>query len=438
MIRKILGWTIFILIFAFIGFVIWLFFVRTDAVEKTFSPGQKAEDFFPTDIPGLGANGEINPDPNRTESINRNLIPRLRQLSQVPTAGSVVFEREGNSSRAVIGENGTETIAKEIFNIFRYIERSTGHLYEAREDSLTQTRLSNTTIPRVVEADFTADGQRVMLRTLEEDQETIGTLSAKITAKATTSPSSASMIPDGFALEGPYLIQNIIDADISKSGLTYLVPKNAGGSSLITSSFDDLTKKLVYDSPLSDWLIERVNVTKALFTTKADSRISGFSYLINLQNGSTEKILGDLPGLTALMSPNEKWVIYSVSRNLEFNTYVLNTDTNETKKFGVNTLPEKCTFSPKNEDVVYCGGPSQMPRVSLPESWYQGTVSLDDNLWRGDLSTQQYEQILGNKEEVDQSFDMTKLQISPNEEFVLFVNKKDLTLWSLEATDLSR
>jgi hypothetical protein len=438
MIRKILGWTIFILIFAFLGFVIWLFFIRSDTVETTFSPGQRAEDFFPTDIPGLNPNGEIGPDPSRTESTNRNLIPRLRQLSQVPTAGSAVFEREGNSSRAVIGEDGSETIEKEIFNIFRYIERSTGHLYEAREDSLTQIRLSNTTIPRVVNADFTTDGQRVMLRTLETDQETTGTLSAKITAKATTSPSSSAMIPDGFALEGPYLAQNIIDADLNSNGLTYLVPKNTGGSYLITATFDDLTKKIVYDSPLSNWIIERVNSTKVLFTSKADSRISGFSYLINVQNGVTEKILGDLPGLTTLMSPNEKWLIYSVSRNLELNTYILNTETNETKKFGVNTLPEKCTFSPKNEDVVYCGGPAQMPRVTLPESWYQGTVSLDDNLWRANLSTQQYEQILGDKEEVEQSFDITKIQVSPDEDFVLFVNKKDLTLWSLEATDLSR
>lgn len=73
-----------------------------------------------------------------------------------------------------------------------------------------------------------------------------------------------------------------------------------------------------------------------------------------------------------------------------------------------------------------------MPRVALPESWYQGTVSLNDNLWKINLATQEYNQILGDKEELDQSFDMIKLVTSPKDDFILFVNKRDLTLWSFE------
>lgn len=439
MLRKILGWTIFVLIFVFIGFTIWLFFIRdTTDPGTSFTPTDRPADFFPTDIPGLNQNGEVDPDPNRTELVNRNLIPRLRQLSQVPTAGSVAFERVGNTSRPVISSDGSESTEQNTYTVFRYIERSTGHLYEAREDSLTQTRLSNTTLPRVVDALFSKDGSRALLRMLKEDQETIDTLSAKVTAKATTSASSASLVSDGFALEGPYLSSNIIDAEITSTGLTYLVPQNAGGSALITSTLDDLSKKIILESPLKNWMISRINSASILMTTKADSRTSGFSYLVNAQNGLMDKLLGDLPGLTTLMSPDEKWLIYSISRNNEFNTFVLNTETNETKKFGVNTLPEKCVFSQKNSNIVYCAGPSTMPRVTLPESWYQGTVSLNDNLWKTDLSTQSYDQILGDKEEVDQSFDMIKLEISPNDDFILFVNKKDLTLWSLEATNISR
>ncbi len=439
MIRKILGWTIFVLIFIFIGFVIWLFFIRdTSGSSTSYSPTQRSEDFFPIDMPDLGPNGENDNDPNRADFLNRNLIPRLRQLSQVPVAGSVAFPRTGNTSRQVITADGSESVEKNTLNFFRYIERSTGHLYEAKEDSLTQIRLSNTTIPRVVDAFFTKDGERAMLRILNEDQETVETLSSKIMAKATSSASSASLVADGFALEGPYLSKNIIDTDISSSGLTYIIPKNTGGSSIITASFDDLAKKIIFDSPLKDWIISRVNTKSILMTTKADSRTSGFSYLVNAQNGVSKKLVGDLPGLTSIMSPDEKWLIYSISRNNEFNTFSLNTETDEVKKFGVTTLPEKCVFSQKNSDVVYCAGPSVMPRVTLPESWYQGTVSFDDALWRADLSTQNYDQIMGDKEEVKQSFDMIKLEISPDDNFILFVNKKDLTLWSIEAGNISR
>jgi len=438
MLRKILGWTIFVLVFVFIGFIIWLFFLRDTSTPESFSPTQRAEDFFPTNIPNIGPDGQQTTDQTRTEIINRNLIPRLRQLSQFPTAGAVAFERTGNTSRQVVTEDGSETAARNTTNIFRYIERSTGHLYEAREDSLTQTRLSNTTIPRVVDAFFTKDGQRALLRMLKEDQETIDTLSATIKSKSTTSPSTASMVPDGFALEGPYLATNIIDAKITENGLTYIVPKNAGGSSIITSSFDDLTKRLVFDSPLINWVVSRINQSNILLTTKADSRVAGFSYIVNAQNGSIEKLVGDINGLTTIISPNEKWLIYSLSRNNELDTFVLNTETNETKKFGVTTLPEKCVFSQQNSDIIYCAGPTQMPRVSMPESWYQGTVSLDDNLWKVDLASQKYEELILDREETDQSFDMIKLAVSPKDEFILFINKKDLTLWSLEIKNIVR
>ncbi len=438
MIRKILGWTIFVLIFAFIIFIIWLFFLRGDSNESTYSPTGRPEDFFPANIPNLNQNGEIDPDPNRTGQANRNLIPRIRQLSQVPVAGSVAFSRAGNTSRPVVNPDGSESREQSTYTVFRYVERSTGHLYEAREDSLTQTRLSNTTIPKVVDAFFSRDGNNAILRILKDDQETIDTLSASVVQKSTTSPSGSGIVADGYALEGPYLSQNIIDAKISSAGLTYLIPKNTGGSSLITSNLSDLAKRIVFDSPLKDWVISRINNNSILFTTKADSRVAGFSYLINAQNGSSRKLLGDLPGLTTLLSPNEKWLIYSVSNNNEFSTFVLNTDTNETKRFGVNTLPEKCVFSQQNSDLLFCAGPSQMPRVPMPESWYQGTVSLNDNLWRVDLSTQNYEQIHSDREEVEQSFDMIKLEISSNDEFLLFVNKKDLTLWSIETANIVR
>lgn len=439
MIRKILGITIFVLIFAFIGFVIWLFFLRSDEVQTTFTPTQRPEDFFPTNIPGLSDNGEINPDPNRTSSTNRNLIPRLRQLSQVPTAGSVSFKRTRNTSRPIINQDGSESVSQDSYNVFRYIERSTGHLYEAREDSLTQTRLSNTTIPRVVDALFAPNGQNVLLRILAEDQETIETLSAEVVQKATSSPSGGdAMISDGYALEGPYLSKNIIDSSVHSLGLSYLVPQSTGGSALITSNFDDLAKKVVFESPLRNWLLSRIGSNSILLTTKADSRTTGFSYLINTQTSTSQKILGDITGLTTLMSPDEKWLIYSLSRSNELDTFVLNTETNETKRFGVKTLPEKCVFSQQNSDLLFCAGPSEMPRVPLPESWYQGTVSLNDNLWKIDLSTQNYEQVLGDREEVEQSFDMIKLKVSPDDSFVLFINKKDLTLWSLEVTDIVR
>jgi len=63
---------------------------------------------------------------------------------------------------------------------------------------------------------------------------------------------------------------------------------------------------------------------------------------------------------------------------------------------------------------------------------------LDDNLWKVDLASQKYEELILDREETDQSFDMIKLAVSPKDEFILFINKKDLTLWSLEIKNIVR
>lgn len=438
MAKKILGWLIFVLVAVFIGFVIWLFFFKTEPEQSSFSPGGRVADFFPVDnTNNLGRVGDER-NQNNTSNVGRNFIPRLRQLSSVPTAGSVAFERVKGSSESFVTDTGVEETSDSSLTVFRYIERATGHLYETAENTLTQTRLSNTTIPKVYEAKFAPGGEHVILRLLNEDTEVLDVLSAKVTSKSTTSPDTFRIVADGYSLEGTFLSPNTVSSDITKDGLSYVVPTNNGGSNLIISSFADLAKKLVFESPLKGWIVQRVNNNHLTITPKADSRVEGYSYLINTDSGSSNKVIGGISGLTTLMSSDEKWVIYSLSRGNELDLFSLNIASGEVKNIGLKTLPEKCVFSRNSSNVLFCGAPTQTIRASYPESWYQGLVSFDDNLWMIDLENGEYTQILGDREDVNQSFDITNLVISPKDEFVLFINKKDLTLWSLDVTVIER
>ncbi|MDA8611256.1 hypothetical protein N9L18_00095 [Candidatus Pacebacteria bacterium] len=438
MAKKILGWLIFVLISVFIGFVIWLLFFNKEVEDPNFQPQGRGEDFFPVDNSNNLERAEEDIPENNTEEIGRNFIPRLRQLSTVPTAGGVAFERTRGSSRTFITEDGVEETSSDSVTIFRYIERATGHLYETRENTLTQTRLSNTTIPKVYFAEFAPNGENVLLSLLDEDEETIQTLSATVTSKSTTSPSTFRLVADGYALEGSFLSPNTTSSDIDERGLAYIVPNSSGGSSLITSNYDDLSKNLVFESPLREWIAQRVNSNRVLITTKADSRVNGFSYLVNTGTGANEKIIGDISGLTSLMSEDQKWLIFSLSRENELDLFSLNTETGETKNLGLETLPEKCVFANTDNDIVFCAAPTQAERVPYPETWYQGLTSFKDNLWRINLEEEEFDQLLGDKEELEQSFDMTQLVMSPRDQFMLFINKKDLTLWSLDVTTIER
>lgn len=435
MVKRILGWVIFALVAVFIGFVIWLFFFREEPVTQTYTTPDRGDAFFPIDIQnGIGREGILNPDGTTGQGQGPAVIPRVRQLSQVPVAGSVAFERPTGSSETYISDEGVEESRAFTITTFRYIERATGHLYEARENSLTQTRLSNTTIPKIHHAKFTPNGEHVLLQYVAQDEETVETLSAKITAKSTTSAETFQLVADGYSLEGIYLPQNLVSVDIGATAVSYVLKKSAGGSTVILTDLRDQTKRVMHESPFSEWIVQLANASVATITTTADSHVNGFAYLLTSAGAAPKKLIGETTGLTTLTNPDNSWVLYSLARGNELDTFAYNVKTNQTKRLGIKTLPEKCVFSQQNEHLVFCGATDQPERVPYPETWYQGLSTFNDNLWKINLETESYEAMLIDREEVDQSFDMTKLSLSPRDEFVLFVNKKDLTLWSVDIT----
>lgn len=440
MVRKILGWFIFALIASFIGFIIWLFFLREEPAVPQFETRERAEDFFPVDVTSNINNGNaVDQDGRSGGTSGRSLIPRLRQLSNVPTAGGVAFERLTGSSETFVTEDGVEESTNTSVAVFRYIERATGHLYETRENTLTQTRLSNTTIPKVSKAEFAPNGTNVLLQLIDDvDNETVKTISATVTPKSTTTQASFRLIADGYGLNGPFLSPNIESAEISATGISYVVPNTNRGSAVITADFNDLSKSLLYDAPLLSWNLQDVNKTTLALNTKGDSRFNGFLYTVNKNTNVVTKEIGDVPGLLSVISPNEKWILYSQSSGNSIDTYAFNQETGDLLTLGIKTLAEKCTFSNTNEDIVFCGAPNQPERVAYPESWYQGAVSFNDNLWKVYLDSNEYDQIIGDREEVDQSFDITNIFVSPKDDYVLFINKKDLTLWSVDVTNIER
>jgi len=72
---------------------------------------------------------------------------------------------------------------------------------------------------------------------------------------------------------------------------------------------------------------------------------------------------------------------------------------------------------------------------SLPDGWYQGVVSFSDDIWRIDITTGVTTMLVSPPKTAGEEIDATKLLLSPDEAFLLFVNKKDSTPWSLKLTE---
>jgi hypothetical protein len=67
-------------------------------------------------------------------------------------------------------------------------------------------------------------------------------------------------------------------------------------------------------------------------------------------------------------------------------------------------------------------------------SWYIGNISFRDDIWKYDLKNNTAVIIDNLTDESGIKIDVIKPQLSVNEKYLVFINKIDGTLWSLDLT----
>ena len=79
---------------------------------------------------------------------------------------------------------------------------------------------------------------------------------------------------------------------------------------------------------------------------------------------------------------------------------------------------------------------SNSVNTKLPDDWYKGKVSFNDSIWKINTTTGLVEMFYNFNRNKFGSFDLIDLSLTEGDEFMLFKNKKDLTLWSLNLKEL--
>ncbi|TSC66953.1 MAG: Uncharacterized protein G01um101472_583 [Parcubacteria group bacterium Gr01-1014_72] len=304
-------------------------------------------------------------------------------------------------------------------------ERASGHIFEVPFGKGGSRRLSNKTIPRVYEAYFAGKSRdSVILRYLRADGETIETFVGKIKP-------SASAQNEGEVV-GSFLPRNISDLDVSPSGtaLFYLLPQEGGGSSGVTALPDGTRRTEVWTSPLRELLPSYVSDEQIALASKAANGADGILYLLNSKTALSTILLGPLPGLTALVSPNRAWIIYAVAEGGFLTTAVRDVKKGRDDTLSVRTLPEKCVWSRRDGEIAFCAVPSFFTGGTYPDDWYQGVVSFEDELWKIDAESGRAQRLAGISDEAGVLLDAVRLSLSPDESHLLFINKRDGTLWA--------
>ncbi|MBI5045591.1 MAG: hypothetical protein HZC14_01125 [Candidatus Niyogibacteria bacterium] len=362
------------------GVLIYYFYIRSVPVAQRGVIGR----LFPTPTEKIGpssaTSGQITP-PTTSEKVGQ-----LVHLTDIAIAGM----KEMPFGRA------------------RYIEKSTGHVYEISGDGSDRVRVSNTTIPKIWSAEWSPKGDKAVLGIFDD-----------------AGIKYFSAIFNGTSTEGVFLPDNANFGSYApnQDKILYATTLN-DKTTLITANASNTKQDKLYIAPPAEFLLDWPATDTVSLLTRPSGAVSGFLYNLDIKTKALEKIVGDIKGLDALWSiKGDKILISAGGTSLSSRVVSL---TGETLAEGRKTLAEKCAWSASKENILYCAIPTQIPNGNYPDDWFKGKASFQDYILKIDLLTQDITLILARS-----TFDIQKMLIGQDDKYLYFIDKNDGTLWGL-------
>ncbi|MEK7646343.1 MAG: hypothetical protein AAB381_01455 [Patescibacteria group bacterium] len=412
-----------LLVIILAGFAYWFIAPTSNSVTQTIDPIGRITGFQPLNRPSTGnmptqtpSTGEPTSQATSTQQQPVVVIPSLRLLSDTP-----------------VGGYGASTTARTTF--VRWVDRGRGNVIEAHSDTLDTSVLSNTVVPRTYTSLWNRDLSAFIASVLEETTEVATTLYAgliRTKTVGTSTPESLGTTP--YELKGQKLPPNIISYATSprKDKVFMLIEENGRGVGYV-STFQGSAITRIFDTPLTQLVAEWPEENTITLTTKASSQQSGFLYFVNPKTGIWKKVLGPTVGLTTRTSHDAKQVFASFTDQAGMISSALYTvSTEKTLDPGIKTLAEKCVWGNFYKHIVYCGVPTSFPDASYPDDWYKGTVSTSDKIWDVNATTGEVRLVTSLSDKADRIINSFNLQLDERDDFLFFMNKNDLSLWSLD------
>lgn len=320
---------------------------------------------------------------------------KLVQLSKDPVIGHTVREKD---------------------NAVLFFKRGVGHLFQTDFDGKNgETRLSNLTITDVVSVRWSPSRSYAFLTALDGDS--VKNYWLHIT--------STSTIESG-------IFQNaIVSAEFSpvEERLASLIRVNETYS-LYTSNPDGTKAKTILSTKVQDFEVSWITKDLIALKTRASAFIPSLLELVSTLNSDQNVLSSDQRGFDILWSPDgSEYLSTGVNESGHPFLFTKNRTTLDKTILSSLTLPEKCVYSKKTRGIIYCALPADQNGIrsmNLPDDWWQGKVQFQDQIWKFDLTKE------GTAELVFEGggFDIINPLLSPNENYLLFVNKRDSALWS--------
>jgi hypothetical protein len=299
----------------------------------------------------------------------------------------------------------------------KYYLASNGNVLEANFDGSGQTLLSSVILPDLVKVLWSNNKNKVIAIFQENGQ------AKKYSYDYTTKISTPLNDNIGWIAWSP---------DEDKIAYQYYNSATQENSISIANP-DGSNWSNIFQTRMKDLIVEWPSSGQIAIRTKPSGLARSVVYTIDLGNSNFQKVLGESYGLSLLWSPLGDKILFSETNNQGKNLKLKIADLGKQAiaELDFATLPEKCVWSEDNR-TIFCAVPQTIPSSAiLPDDYYQNQISFIDDFWQINLDTEEAVQILGANDQED-IYDADQLILSPMEDYLLFINKRDNLLYSLE------
>ncbi len=421
--RKLLIITGIVFLFVVVALV-WYFFytkpVISPSLGATNDPLPKNE--LPPRYQFIGGK-EGDEQTSVTEVTQKPEDPLIRVWDK-PATGQVFVTEQILKEEVATTTQGTTTVeikraVRATTTLLLFVDRGTGYVYGYSPENNSVFQITNTVIAGVYDAYIFNNGKKIILRYPDiKNRVVVGVI-------ATIPPFSRNGNPSPLT-DLEYLNSEVTSVAVAgdNSEASYAV-KTTSGSAVY--KVKNGSPEVFTVSPFGEW-----DLSYGGNTLYATSKPSSFALGIMTELPNFSIMVGERAGL--MTKPSLSYFLGSVWLQGGIATFL--SGNAGTRTLSLKTLASKCGWG--GENFVVCGVPRSLVKggSNLPDAWFQGLVSFEDDLVSIDLGSGNInfleEAPFFYFEEKYGKFDVTSVTISPDIDFISFVNKRNSELWLIK------
>ncbi len=371
-----------VLIIGLIGFLVYNFFIK--------KPG---DEYVPGEFPE-GEEGEFVPS-------EEELVPeaelKIKAISQ-----EAVFSPTLTSDRTAV----------------IYYTRANGNVWQSDFDGSSLTQVSDSVLENLIKVIWSTDKKGA----ITVFQDPLGGISKYFYNHETEKALPLNKYIDYIAWS----------PDATKIAYQYqneLTDEN----NINTSNPDGSSPSTVIRTRIKNLVVEWPKGEEVFLREKPSGLVQSSLYSLSPLTKTFTKVISNIYGFSVKWSIEGDKLLYSKTNSNGGDVVILiaNRSGSDQKSTKVSTLAEKCVWS-QDPRTIFCAVPKNINDARiLPDDFYKGTFLADDDFWKINIETGEKIKILEDWDMLE-TYDAIDLFLSPQENYLLFINKINGLLYSIE------